>query len=377
MADDSKTEQATPKKRRDERKKGNVYLSQDAVAVTSLLGSVAMLRLTFANAAVLIGRFMTECISLAGGGKLLASGAGALPSTVVPAVTLSKQLLMECISLLARVAGPFLAATVLLSIAATFAQTRLLVSFELIKPKFDKINPLQGFKRLFSLRSLIDAVKNLLKVIILLYLIYTSLRDLMGISQRYLYADLTGAGSHLFLAIFSMLIKICLAFIAVAGLDFLYQWWDYERQMRMSKQEVKEEYKQTEGDPQVKGRIKELQRRMAQSRMMQQVPQADVIIRNPTHIAVALRYHPGSDAAPVVLAKGLDHLAEQIIQVAEKHDIMVLENVPLAHALYAEAELYHAIPTDLYEAVAEIMVYLYRLGRIKQNAHMDEHIDIQ
>ena len=258
-----------------------------------------------------------------------------------------------------------LAVGILLSMTATFAQTRLLVSAELIKPKFDKINPLKGFQRLFSLRSVIEALKGLLKISILLYLIYTSLRDLIGVSGRYLYADVGGASRHLLAAIFSMLLKVGFAFLVIAALDFLYQWWDYERQLRMSKQEVKEEYKQTEGDPQVKGRIKELQRRMAQSRMMQQVPQADVIVRNPTHVAVALRYHPSEDAAPIVLAKGLDSLAERIIAVAEEHDILVMENVGLARALYQEAELYKAIPADLYEAVAEVMVYLYRLGRVK------------
>ena len=210
-----------------------------------------------------------------------------------------------------------------------------------------------------------EALKGLLKVSILLYLIYTSLRDMIGVATRYLYADVGGASRDLFTAIFLMLLKVTFAFLVIAAVDYLYQWWDYERQMRMSKQEIKEEYKQTEGDPQVKGRIKELQRRMAQSRMMQQVPQADVIVRNPTHVAVALRYHPSEDAAPIVLAKGLDALAERIIAVAEEHDILILEDVPLARALYQEAELYKAIPADLYEAVAEVMVYLYKLGRVK------------
>ena len=132
--------------------------------------------------------------------------------------------------------------------------------------------------------------------------------------------------------------------------------------MKMSKQEIKEEYKQTEGDPQVKGRIKEIQRKMAQSRMMQQVPQADVIVRNPTHYAVALRYKQGEDAAPVVLAKGQDELAMRIVQKGEENEIAVIENVALARALYAEAELYQEIPPDLYGPVAEVLVYLLRLG---------------
>ena len=147
----------------------------------------------------------------------------------------------------------------------------------------------------------------------------------------------------------------------VAGADVFYQWWDYERQLRMSKQEIKEEYKQMEGDPQVKGKIKELQRRMAQSRMMQQVPQADVVIKNPTHFAVALRYRPDVDEAPVVLAKGQDHLALRIIKMAEEHQVTVMENVPLARALYASTELNRPIPPEFYNAVAEVLVYIYRM----------------
>ena len=348
MADDSKTEKATPKKRRDERKKGNVFLSKDAVSVASLFGSILVMRVTFAGSMSALGAFMVYCIQLIQNGG-----------------PLSQSMLMRCISLIAQVAGPFLAAGILLSVAATFAQTRLLVSFELIKPKFEKINPLKGFRNLFSLRSLVEALKNLLKVTILLYLIYSSLRGLTGISERYLYADLRGASTHLFSSIFAMLLRVALAFLALAALDFLYQWWDYERQMKMTKQEVKEEFKQTEGDPQIKSRIKELQRRAAQQRMMQQVPKADVIVRNPEHVAVALRYKPYVDEAPLVLAKGLDNLALRIVAIAEEHNITVVENVTLARTLYAQAELYHAIPPDLYEDVAEIMVYLYKLGRVK------------
>ena len=345
---DSKTEKATPKKRRDERKKGHVFLSRDAVSVASLFGSIIVMRITFAGALSAVGAFMVYCIRLIQG--------GGMPD---------QTMLLRCVSLIGEVAGPFLAVAALLSIAATFAQTRLLVSFELIKPKFEKINPLKGFQNLFSMRSVVEALKNLLKVVILLFLIYSSLRDLMGISERYLYADLGGASEHLFGAIFSMLVKVAMAFLALAGLDFFYQWWDYEKQMRMTKQEIKEEYKQTEGDPQIKGKIKELQRRAAQQRMMQQVPKADVIVRNPEHVAVALRYKPYVDEAPLVLAKGLDALALRIVAVAEAHNITVVENVSLARSLYAKAELYHSIPPDLYEDVAEIMVYLYKLGRVK------------
>ena len=187
----------------------------------------------------------------------------------------------------------------------------------------------------------------------------------MLVAERYLYEDLFSACAHVFNAIFLMLMKVILACIVLAAADFLYQWWDFERQMRMTKQEVKEEYKQLEGDPQVKGRIKQLQRQLSQSRMMQQVPGADVVVRNPTHVAVALRYHPGEDAAPVVLAKGLDYLALRIVKAAEENNIVTIENRTLARALYAETEVNRMIPPDLYEAVADVMVYLYKMDRME------------
>ena len=350
MAEGEKTEKATPKKRRDERKKGHVFLSKDAVAVASLTGSVMMLRLTFTSSAEAIGAFIRYCFALAKDPEL----------SFVP-----KEVVMQGATVIARVAGPLFAATILLTLVATMAQTQLLVSFELIKPKFEKINPIKGFKNLFSLKSLVEVLKNTIKIIILLIIIYTSLRDIMFVAERYLYADLFSASGHVFNAIFLMLMKVILAFIVIAAADFLYQWWDFERQMRMTKQEVKEEYKQTEGDPQVKGRIKQLQRQLSQSRMMQQVPGADVVVRNPTHVAVALRYHPGEDAAPVVLAKGLDYLALRIVEVAKENDIVTIENRALARALYAEAEVDRMIPPDLYEAVADVMVYLYKMDRME------------
>ena len=325
-------------------------MSQDAVSVATLIGSVLMLRITLPGAAETIGEFMAFCITLAQDRAI----------QLVP-----RELLFNALVVIARTAGPMLAITALLAVIATFAQTRMLVAFESIKPKFSKLNPISGVKNLFSLKKLVEVLKNTIKIAILLYIVYSSVRSLMDISERYMYADLGGACSHLFEAIISMFLKIIIAFVAVAALDFLYQHWSFEKDMRMSKQEVKEEYKQTEGDPQIKGRIRQLQRQMAQSRMMQQVPQADVIIRNPTHVAVALRYHPGEDAAPIVLAKGLDYLALRIVGVAEENDIVVIENRPLARALYAQTELNRMIPPDLYEAVADVMVYLYKLDRMQ------------
>jgi len=356
LAEGNKTEKATPKKRNDERKKGNVFLSKDAVSVASLFGGILTLRFVFSAAVESMRAFMAYCISL----------------TSNQSVGIPVDLLHRCTSIMGATVGPLALLIIVASVAATFAQTRFLVTGEVLKPKFNRISPLQGFKRIFSLRSIVEMVKNLFKIGILLYMIYDCLLDLIQVSANYLHAELEGSCIHLLEAVFSMLLKVSLAFLALAVADFFYQWWDYERQMRMSKQEVKEEYKQTEGDPQIKGKIKELQRRMAQSRMMQQVPGSDVVVRNPTHVAVALRYHPGEDEAPVVLAKGIDALALRIVKVAEEHNVTVLENVPLARALYAKSELNSQIPPDLYDEVAEVMVYLYKIGRIHTKARQAE-----
>ena len=251
----------------------------------------------------------------------------------------------------------------MIGIAATLFQTKMLVSGESLRPKFSRINPLQGIRRLFSFRSIVEALKGLLKIGILLYLIYQFMAGVIDLFTRYFYTDLLTACGHLFEESFSLIIQIGIAYVVLAAADVFYQWWDYERQIRMSKQEIKEEYKQTEGDPQIKGKIKEAQRKMAQSRMMQQVPQADVVIRNPTHFAVALRYRPDKDPAPVVLAKGQDEVAARIVRKAEECKIAIVENVALARALYASTELNREIPPELYNAVAEVLVYLYKMDQ--------------
>ena len=354
MADSSKTEKATPKKRRDERKKGNVFLSQDAVAVVTLLGSFFTFWLMAGEIGEQLAGFMGFCFS-----KVDLAGGLSLGDMI-------HELVMQSLGLLTRSVLPITLVTACCAVVATFAQTRLLVSSELMKPKFSRINPLEGFKRLFSLKSVINALKGLLKISILMVIVYLSIDGMFHESAKYLYVDLRASCTHLFSQGMGMVIKIALAFVALAALDIFYQWWDYERQIRMSKQEIKEEYKQTEGDPQIKGKIKEMQRKRAQSRMMQQVPQADVVIRNPTHFAVALRYHPDEDAAPIVLAKGMDELALRIVKVAEENKVAVIENVPLARALYADAELDREIPPELYNPVAEVLVYIFRLNEKNQ-----------
>lgn len=350
MADGQKTEQATPKKRRDERKKGNIFFSNDAVSVVVLLVGLAVFFLSAAGAAAAIEQFFRLCISMT-----------QLQQEQPTAGDLEK-LLVQLLWTAVQSVGPLVAATVVAGIAATFFQTKMLISGESIRPKLSRLSPLQGVKRLFSMRSIVEALKGLLKIAVLLYLIYRFLAGVVDLFSKYMFTDLSQSCAHLMDLAFQMAMQIAVAYAVLAAADIFYQWWDYERQIRMSKQEIKEEYKQMEGDPQVKGKIKEAQRKMAQSRMMQKVPQADVVIRNPTHFAVALRYKPDQDRAPVVLAKGQDSLALRIVKVAEENGVAVVENVSLARALYGSVELGQEIPPTLYNAVAEVLVYLYQLN---------------
>ena len=353
MAESEKTEKATPKKRRDERKKGHIMFSNDVVSVAVLGVCMAMIALTASVIAAEAGQFLRQCISMAGAHEQQAFSGGL------------KKLFVDFVLAVIRAAGPLIAVGTITGIAVTLYQTKLLVTTEPLRPKFSKINPLQGFKRLFSLRSLVDVVKNLLKIILLFYLVYNFIAGVIDTLPKLLFTDIGSGCAYLLSLAMQISVQIAIAYAVLAAADYMYQRWDYERGMRMTKQEVKEEYKQMEGDPKIKGKIKEMQRRMAQSRMMQQVPQADVVIRNPTHYAVALRYKPDKDTAPVVLAKGQDSLALRIVKVAEESKVAVVENVPLARALYGATEVGGQIPPELYNAVAEVLVYLYRLNQGK------------
>lgn len=348
MAADEKTEQATPKKRRDERKKGNIFLSKDVVVVASLLGTFFSLKLLFPGMYEAISTFLIRYMNYAS------------TKTEVTAEFVS-DMTREMIITFVRVCVPLLMIAVLLAIVATAAQTKLLFSTDALKPKFSRLSPLQGFKRLFSSKSLVEVLKGIIKITILIWIMYSFFIGQLINFERTLKLDLISSTAFVLDCIIKLVMKVSIAFVAISAFDYFYQWWDYEKQLKMSKQEVKEEYKQTEGNPQIKGKIKELQRRMAMSRMMQSVPTADVVLRNPSHFAVALKYDGEKDAAPIVVAKGQDEIAFRIIKIAEENGVQVVENKPVARALYAMTKVSGMIPEEFYGTVAEILVYVYKL----------------
>lgn len=340
-----KTEKPTGKRRRDARKEGNLFQSKDAVTVVMLFGVFWMVRLMLPMMYRTLRDIMVFYFSALGMEDPLSSSPNIFVNMVVAALKCSL---------------PVLLVSLVLGIISHGVQTRFNITFKPLRPKFSKLNPISGIKKLFNLKKLVELVKNLIKIALLIALLYNLLRKDLSEVAKMFDMEVYVSSAYMLKLSFDLVMRVCLAFAVVAFFDFLYQRWDYENNLKMTKQEVKDEYKNTEGNPEIKGRIKQVQRQMAMSRMMQKVPQADVIIRNPTHFAVALRYDPDKDGAPVVLAKGQDSLALRIVRVGEEHGVFVIENRPLARALYASCELDREIPAEFYGAVAEILVYIYK-----------------
>lgn len=350
MAAESKTEKATPKKRRDERKKGNIFQSNDIVNAFSILGIFFTLKLIFPFVYAYLSNFMLQYFSY-------------IKNTNGISEAFAMNIYRDGVLAVVMTAGPVMLAAMGIGIIAAGAQTRFLFSYESMKMKFNRLSPMQGIKRSFSLRSAVELVKSIIKAVIIGFILYNGFSALIGNAIRLMSIDIMQAVIFILNTIMDMIIQLSLVFIGLAGFDYFYQWWEHERSLKMTKQEVKEEYKHTEGDPQIKGKIRDTQRRMAMQRMMQQVPSADVVVRNPTHFAVALKYDVDSMRAPIVVAKGQDTLALRIIAVAEENNVPVMEDRPLARALYAEVECGFEIPAEYYSVLAEIMAWVYSLRK--------------
>ncbi|MFR8069374.1 MAG: flagellar biosynthesis protein FlhB [Clostridium sp.] len=343
-----KTEQATPKRRKDARKEGNVFQSRDVSTVVILLGVFFSVRFFLPY---MYEQMKTYLIWL-------------LEQSIMNGEDLfTAQLAWETAGVFLKCTLPLLLTALILGVLGQGAQTRFNVSFQSIRPKWSKMNPLTGMKRLFSIKNVIELAKNLIKTSVLLVLLWKVLNSTLTPIARMIDMGLLTSAGYMLQLVFNLVMKVCMVFSVIAFFDFLYQRWEYEKGLRMTKQEVKDEFKQTEGNPQIKGRIRQIQRQMAMSRMMQKVPQADVIIRNPTHVAVALKYDSTRHRAPVVVAKGVDEAALRIVKAGEEHGVYITENKPLARALYSACKLDQEIPAELYGAVAEVLVYLYKLRK--------------
>lgn len=352
---EEKTEQATEKKRRDARKKGQVLKSQDISIVCSLFLTFLILRVTSPLIFSQIGEYMRTALDTAG------SGIGEL--RFMDDVKFVRQFFANVTLVFLVCSGILLVAAFAVAIISTGVQTKFLVSFEALKFKLDKLNPIKGIKNMFSLKRLFEMAKSLLKMVILIAVVYNELKDRLPDIIRLLWLE-PGAGLvYTAETVFSLVITIGMVFVAIAAADFLFQRWSFENDLKMTKQEVKDEYKMMEGDPKVKGKRRAIQQQMSQQRMMQEVPEADVVIRNPTHIAVAVKYDPKTAPSPVVVAKGKDKAAERLIEVAEDSDVATVENKPLAWALYEKIEVGREISPEFYESVADVLWFVYNLKK--------------
>lgn len=350
FAGDDKTEEATPKKKADAKKKGQVAKSKDVgVALTMVICT-----LTLAVFWDMITKEFKDII---------------VYFLQLPMVNNfdNMSLMNIFIFIVVRVAYGLLPIAIPIMIAgiiASLMQTGFLITGEPLKPSFGKLNPLKGFKNMFSKRSIVSLLKNLIVIFVVSYIAYnyisSNYQKIVSMSNTYM-PSLNTEIKNLVLGIFK---KICIVLVVIAAIDYFVQFKMHNKELRMSKQEIKDEYKQQEGDPQLKGKIKQKQREMSRQRMMQSVSDATVIITNPTHLAIALKYEEGTDMqAPKVVAKGADYTALKIKTIAKEHEVPIIENKPLARMMYDKVEIDDEIPPELYQGVAEVLAVVMKIGK--------------
>jgi flagellar biosynthetic protein FlhB len=348
MADEDKQFEASAEKIKRAREEGNVFKSQDLNAALSLIA-------VFYTLMALIPLYWQEIASLF-----------VLIFEQIPHATISNmgwQYLAIITLKSAVILGlPLLVISALIGIVTNVAQVGPLLSTKAIGPKFDKLNPVNGFKGIFSQRTVIELIKNLIKIGILGYLAWTVVSDMIVQVLNSGQTDNIFTILHLFRQLIDkLMLLVGIGFLAIAGFDFLYQRNKYMKDQKMSLKELKDEFKQSEGDPHVKAALRQKRMEMMQRRMLEAVPTADVVTTNPIHVAVALKYHQTDMTAPTVVAKGAELFARQIKSIAEQHQIPIIENPPLARTLYQLVEIDQEIPAHLYQAVAELLMIAWRI----------------
>lgn len=353
MADDSdKTEEPTDHKLREARKKGQIFKSQDVIATLLLIATAGVISATgawmYAN---IVGFTKTTFMMIAEPDPDKIGGF---------------ERYVYVMSVFAKVMLPLLAVAFITAVLANVAQIQFLFSTESLNPKLSKINPIEGFKRIFSAKSLMEFAKQTAKLIIVGYICY---KVISAEISKLVYSstwDLNVTLMFLKKICFRIIGYSIVAMVAIAVVDYMFQKKQFMKQMKMSMQELKDEYKQTEGDPHVKAKIRQLMRQNATSRMMEEVPSATAVITNPTHLAVALKYKPGEMPAPKVVAKGERLVAVQIKLIAEDHEVPIIENIELARALTSSCKVGDYIPLELYKAVAEVLAYLMKIKKKRE-----------
>ena len=342
-----KTEEPTPKKKKDARKQGNIAKSAE---VNKAMTFIAILVVIYMMSGSIISELQGFIVNILSGDFSMTMNDNTIKILMFK-VMMSFMKIVLPISLIIMVFG----------ILGSLIQTGLFFSMESLKPKFSKLNPLTGLKNMFSMKAIVNLIKSMVVICIMIYLGYSFMsKNFEGIIKSgdiylpYMFNIVLDL-------IKSILTSITLAVAVVAALDYGYEKFSHKKGLKMTKQEVKEEYKQMEGDPHIKGKIKQKQRQMANQRMMQAVPSSTVILTNPTHISIAIRYEQGKDTTPIVVAKGVDEVAFRIREIAKSHEIPIIENVPLARLIYKEVDIDQEIPEEMYKAVAEVLVAVYKI----------------
>jgi len=349
MADNStgqKTEEPTPKRKREAREKGQVAKSQELNQAFTLLASFSMLYILFSGMMDSLTMEVTSYLDF---------------DTVVNLdIASAYNILMEAIFYVASLVVPVMLASAIMGIVINFSQVGPLFTGESLKPKLDSLNIIKGFGKLFSIKSLVEMVKSVLKIIIIAVIAYIYLRnsitDLITMTEQGLQPALMMIGN----LIFKAAVAITIFLVGVGVFDFIYQKWEHKRNLKMTKYEVKQERKEMEGDPMIQQQRKQRQREMSMNRMMSSVKDADVVITNPTHIAVALEYDLDEMEAPIIVAKGEDFVAQKIKEKAREAEVEIIENKPLARSLNKMAEIGDQVPVELYQAVAEILAKIFQ-----------------
>ena len=349
---EEKTEEATPRRRQEVREKGQVPKSSDLNGAVILLVLVVLLyylRGYFAREFKVLFVYLFHDL----GGKWVNDFSDSNLHSLTAYTVL----------FYFRILAPVFLCAMSVGTIVNLAQVGFLYAPEIIKPKFENINPLSGFKRMFSKRALMELFKALLKVLVIGMAVYITSKNNADSLPGLFFMNVSDSFSLVAEIVFKISKNAVGAYLVIALIDYLFQRHEFKQSIMMTKQEVREEYKQTEGDPQIKSKLKEKQRQLAMHRMMESIPEATVIITNPTHLAVALKYSTADGRAPRVVAKGAGVIAERIKEMAVKYRIPVMEEKQLARFLYQNVDIGKEIPAELYLAVAEILAMLYRTGR--------------
>ena len=348
-----KTVPATEKKLRDARKEGQVAKSKEIGNAFGLLALFLVLKFYVGFMGNrFIGGFYSVYSQIP---EYIKMYDGQVPVTNIN--TIFSHTVLDMLLIM----GPILIVGVAVAFLCDVVQVKWQPTGKPLMPKFSKLNPIKGFKKIISKEAIVELVKSILKIGLIVYVVYSYLKDKYETIFLLYDISLKQAIGLIGELVTELGIRVSLVYLIVGFLDYIYQKLKFKEDMKMTKQEIKDEYKDQEGDPQIKGKQKQRMREAAQRRMMQKLPEADVVITNPTHYAVAIKYDPDEYEAPMVLAKGENYLAQKIKEAAKEHHIEIVENKPLARMLYANVEVGELVPPELYQAVAEVLAFVYHL----------------